>query len=193
MKNLLNIILVLLLIGAAVYITHRFFPKEKVITKTYQTTDTIWKDTVVYKQLPPPKPDTIIKTDTIIKYDNTENYFEKYVNLYQKFYRQNIYKDTLKNDSVAFISVYDVISENKIGSRKLTYKDRTPTVINKTIHKEIINQRKLFIGVEAGMNSLSPSVMYKDLNDVIYKAGYDVYGKNKGPRVGIYVSPSLIF
>jgi hypothetical protein len=186
-----NIIIILLLIGATFFVTKKFFCESKTVTKIEEIRDTIYQDSVVYKQLPAPEPDTIVQTDTIIKYNDTTNYFVKYAHLYQKYNRQKIYNDTLKSDSSAFISVYDIVSENSLQKRSFTYINRTPTEIHKTT--KIYNQRKLFIGTEAGINTIEPSVMYKDLNDIIYKVGYDVYGKEKGLRFGIYTSLSSVF
>jgi hypothetical protein len=191
MKTIKNIIVLIFFIALTFFITKKFFCKDKIITKTEQIRDTIYQDSIIYKELPTPNPDTIIQVDTIIKYNDSTDYFIKYAHLYQKYNHQKIYNDTLKNDSSAFISLYDIISENSLQYRKLTYINREPKIINKTTHKYIENKRKLFIGIESGMNLLEPSVMYKDLNDIIYKVGYDIYGKNNGLRFGIYLSPSL--
>lgn len=188
MNRILNIILIIVLVGIAVWVKSHFFPNEKVVTKTVTetVTDTVRRDSIVYSQLPAPDPDTIYLTDTLeIPPDSTLRY--EYTRLYNLFYSQYVYTDTLKDDTSAFIAVKDIISKNRfVATRGLTYQNRTPTQINKTIEKHIHNERKLFVGGQFGPSTGQASVMYKDLNDFQYMVGYD-FVNPKGLRLGIYV------
>jgi hypothetical protein len=194
MKNLGYIILTIILMAIAVWIKGKYFPNEvtKTKTKTITKVDTVYQDSLVYKQLPAPDPDTIklIDKDTItIPTDTT--IFERYADLFQKYHSQYIYDDTLKNDSSAFIAVHEIISKNRITRRELYYRNRSPvTVYNET---NIINQRKFFVGGVVGENVIEPRITYKDLNDIMYSVGYDFIGPEQGIRFGVQTSISGIF
>jgi hypothetical protein len=54
-------------------------------------------------------------------------------NILKEYYAKNIYEDKALDDSTALIIVKDTISQNKIWYRKVTYLDRTPTIINTTV------------------------------------------------------------
>lgn len=188
-----NILLVIVLIVAALAIKDWFFPREVVKTKTVTKRDTIWQDSIVYKQQPAPDPDTVVLRDTIIekvkepvssgKYNALAS---RFMELYNDHHSSNIYNRTLVDDSTALIEIKDTVRENRLKQYNFTYKDRTPTFIdNTTIIK---NQRKFFAGAQVGAHTLQPSLIYKDLNDNLYMAGYDFAGPGKGPRIGLYTS-----
>ncbi len=194
MKKLGSIALIILLIGTAIWIKGKFFPTEIVKTKTVTKTqvDTVYQDSIVYRDLPAPEPDTVIVVDKdTIKMPPDTTIFEKYADLFQKYHSQYIYEDTVKDDSSAFIAVHDIITKNKITRRELYYQNRTPT----SIYKEttIYNQRKWFVGAQFGMQTIQPTIAYKDLNDIIYSVGYNITGPEKGVRFGIRTSISSVF
>lgn len=194
MKTLRNAVVIIGLVVITYVVTRSFFPATQTIieTETVTNTDTIWNDSVVYKQLPPPDPDTIYLYDTVkIEMPPDSTIQIKYAELYQKYYSQYLYHDTLKNDTNALIVFEELVSENKPFNRNLTYKNRVPTVINNTTVVE--NQRKYFLGVEAGVDVIKPQFTYKDLNDIQYQIGYDLIGTEKGVRFGISASVGDLF
>lgn len=186
MKTTLKITAFIILIAAAVYITRRWFPSERVVTKTTTTVDTVWQDSVVYKQLPAPEPDTIIETDTIVRYKDSVNYFNEYRYLYKLYHQENVYNRTLKDDSTAYIYIEDRVKRNQLQDFSFKYVDRTPTVINKTIHKKIYNENKLFVGGQVGQHNIQPSIIYQTNKDMMYQLGYDFMSPS-GIRAGVYM------
>jgi hypothetical protein len=50
----------------------------------------------------------------------------------QAYFEKRYYTDTLKNDTDAFIRVDELITQNRISERELTFINRRPTVINNT-------------------------------------------------------------
>jgi hypothetical protein len=71
------------------------------------------------------------------------------------YFERHYYSDTLKNDSDAFIRVDELVTENLISSRELTFINRRPTeIINKVevIPKE--NERREF--------SFGAALLFKD-------------------------------
>lgn len=193
MKHIINILLVVILLITALAIQDRFFPREVVKTKTVTKRDTVWQDSIVHKQMPAPEPDTITVRDTIIeKVEKPVSAGEynalamRYMELYNKHYSSNIYNRTLVDDSTALIRIEDTVRKNKLEQYDFTYKDRTPTYIDNVT--TIKNQRKFFAGAQVGARTLQPSVIYKDLNDNLYMAGYNFAGPNEGFRIGLYTS-----
>lgn len=187
MRTILEIVLIIAVVMATIFIKNKFFSTKVTETVTIFKTDTIKDTTKIVKRLPAPEPDTIIKVDTVIIPDSSD-IFEQYAMLYQKHHRQNIYNPVLKDDTSAYMNLHFIVSQNKIqDSIDFTFKNRRPTVVNKTINKTIVNQRKLFIGSEFGVNSIQPSIMFKSKNDNIYKVGYDMI-KPRGVRIGFYTS-----
>lgn len=192
MKTIGNILLVAGLIVLALWIKGKYFPTTQTVVQTQTVTDTVWNDTIVYKQLPAPKPDTIYLYDTVkIKMPPDSTIQMEYAKLYQKYHSQYFYHDTLKNDTNALIVFEETISKNKPFNRNLIYQNRVPTEINNTTVIE--NQRKYFLGVEAGVDVIKPQFIYKDLNDIQYQVGYDLIGPEKGIRFGISVSVGGLF
>ncbi len=191
MKKIANILIIVILIALAVWVKGKFFPNKVTEIKTVTEVDTVYQDSLVYKKLPAPDPDTVVVVDKdTIEMPPDTVIFERYASLFQKFHSQYIYKDTLKNDTSAFIAVRDIVSKNKITHRELYYRNKAPTMI----HNEttIYNQRKLFIGAQFGMQTIQPTIAYKDLNDIVYSLGYDFTGPEQGVRFGIKTSISGI-
>lgn len=189
--KILKTIGVVSLIVLAIFIKDKFFPNTVTNTKTVTKTDTIRDTTTVVKQLPAPEPDTVVEVKEVPMPEDSSDLFDKYYQLYQEHHRQNFYDDVLKDDSVAFIRVEETVHGNKIVDRKLFYKNRKPTVVNKTIKETIIHRNRLFFGGEIGNSTIQPSVMFQTKNNMIYKVGYDL-SKPEGIRFGVYTSLSDI-
>jgi hypothetical protein len=192
MKYIIKAIVIIGLIAAAVFIKGKYFPTTETNTVTVTKTDTIRDTTQIIKKLPAPDPDTIIQVDTV-KMPDSSNIFEQYAMLYQKYHRQNVYNPVLKDDTSAYISLNFIVSQNKVqDSMDFTFKNRRPTVINKTINKTVVSQSKFFVGADFSLNTLQPSIMYKSKKDILYKVGYDFH-KPKGIRLGVYTSFQNVF
>lgn len=188
MNKVLNFLLIVGLIVVALWVKDKFFPTVKTVTETTTVMDTIWQDSIVYKQLPAPEPDTILQTDTVIEYKDSVNYFNEYRYLYALYNRRNVYNRVLKDDSSAYIRVEDTVHRNKLQRSSLMYRDRSPTIINQTTVKKIYRQRELYIGGEVGNQVAQPEVIYQDLNGYQYSIGYDMIGPEQGLRFGFKAS-----
>lgn len=120
--------------------------------------DTVWihKDSVVYSK---PK---IINT-VLVKYKerspeylpdtNYKNLVVQYNKLADKFLASNIYKDSLKIDSLGYVIVNDTISNNLLKKRSFVYNFKYPK-ITEYIPKKKRNQIYYGSGVVLGDQSL---------------------------------------
>ena len=98
--------------------------------------------------------------------------------LYLKdYYSKYVYKDTLKLDSLGYITIIDTITQNKIFSRNFDSQVLIPTT---TITNDIyLNKAKFFGGVSIGgnksqINFLSGDLLYKSKSDNVYGLGLGV-------------------
>lgn len=153
----------------------------KVDGKKYEVikrkTDTIYvfKDSIVYR------PGKKIPYQVLV---------EKFIYLPSKidtnavinaYFAKVVYKDTLKIDSVGYISVTDTLYKNKILGRSWAYKIQQKTIKDYTIVKEL-PRNQFYIGgsVLAGNNRVmaGPQVLWKTKTDNIYgvNAYVDPYG-----------------
>jgi hypothetical protein len=192
-KKLANILLVVVLIVAALAIKDRFFPSTVVKTKTVTVRDTVYHDTTIYRQLPAPDPDTIVKTktqhDTIRLLDSID-LVNRYLELYDNYYAKRYYSDTFQVDTSTRFVIQDTVTKNQIIYRDWQYNTRQATSINNITN---INQQtsRFLIGAEAGFRSVTPALIFQK-QDIYYKAGYSLGGPNPGVRIGIYTSLSNI-
>ena len=191
MKKALNIIIIIAIIFCALWVKDKFFPsvQTKVVTET--KTDTIYRDTVIYKQAKIPDPVIIHKVDTV-KLPPDTIIKKEYIDLYKKYHSILFYKDTLQVDKYSKMIINDSVSQNKIQSRNWKFKDNRPRVYNSEIITITKNTSQFFVGSDFGMRTIQPSVIYKSKNNIQYKIGYNLQDKNKGLRVGIYTSFSNI-
>ena len=101
------------------------------------------KTTIVYKDKHILIHDTLSLTNA-----DSAQIAEAYASLYTEYHSKKIYDDVLKDDSLAYIKLYEEVSQNAISNRKLEYQDKTPVIkITNTV-----TERKFSIigGLEAG-------------------------------------------
>ncbi len=122
-----------------------FFDKAKEPKSTTTIIrDTVWvhTDSTVYT-----KPQ-IIKTIPVIYTERTKEYIpdtnynklvKQYNQLADKFLASNIYKDSLKIDSIGHIYVKDTVSNNLLKGRSISYSLKYP-IINNYIPIKLKNQ-----------------------------------------------------
>ena len=117
--------------------------------------------------------------------------------LANKYYSQNLYKDSIQlKDStgkrVGIVNLEDIISENQIKSRKPSYQLTFPTTTNTiTITKYSPNKAKFYIGsyIEGGQknifNQVGLGLAYSSKKDALWTltAGYDF--NQKGVMYGV--------
>lgn len=180
MKNVsLNNILVLIaiLIGLGIYIDLRrsgvLFGSDTIVSS----------DTIVVNlppqtiQLPPGQPINIVNNPVPQNVDTGA--------ILKSFFREVTYLDSLDNDTVKIL-LKEVISENSIRSRQLTWKLKVP--LTTTINH--INEKKgqLYFGGIATVRdgvSLAPSIGYKNKKDWYMFGSYDPW--NKTIQGGYYI------
>lgn len=94
----------------------------------------------------------------------------QYLELSRNYSARNIYKDTLKLDSLGFVYITDTLQYNTLSKRKYHYSYQIP-VITKIIQEP--PRRQVYIGGGIAMNAkLTPQVnagfLYKNKRDQIY-------------------------
>lgn len=160
MKIKFNKIVIIILI-VTIVLMRMFQPKPtdlkeyiKIGGKKYELlskkVDTFYIDTTTYiaPYVPKPQPPIIIKVPIEIP-QNVDT-----LAILKKYYAKNIYKDTIKIDSIGFAYINDVVSENKITSRFAKFNYKIPVITNTSIAKEPpVN--KVFIGGELGINRIN--------------------------------------
>ncbi len=167
-----------------------FFDKPKVDTVVVR--DTTWEvhDSLIVKKVP--IKETIYDIDTLTlppQYIADTNYpklkaqFDELVKMHLS---KNIYADTLKLDTLGYVSIADTIQENKLQNRGIHYNYKIPTITEKiTITKQAPKRNQLYVG--AGINTnkalmpqaVEAGLILKTKRDQIYglKAGSDINGQ----------------
>jgi NADH:ubiquinone oxidoreductase subunit 5 (subunit L)/multisubunit Na+/H+ antiporter MnhA subunit len=140
---------------------------EKIKTEVVHDTITYEVEKVIFKPVA-----SIVDTfyvDSIIYTTDTTKCLETLKNTLYELHAERSYNDTLKNDSIAFVSVFSKVKQNKLTYQKLTYRNNAPTVINTFVDK----RNELYYGggiSSTGMVNLG--LMYKTKKDVIYGVSY---------------------
>lgn len=183
MKKFISYIIIGVLIVAIIILQQcRRDPEPEVISVV--THDTIPGDSIPYEVLLP-KPYPIFKDtgSTKWKYKDVDT-----CAILADYYAEYYYQDTLKDDTSALVIVNDVVTENRLQSRKLTFQNRRPTMINTTItNYGEMPAHKIYLG--AGLNNsvvnfddntlgLTANVLWVTKNRWAYEANYDVFHKN---------------
>lgn len=136
--------------------------------------------------------DTILESS--VQYLPSEDYNELYYqfnSLKESLLSKNIYKDSLKIDSLGYIKVVDTIQRNQIIGRSyitdLKIPEKTITIVNTVFPKP---KRQLYIGggVEsdntAVIRQINAGLMYKNKQDQLYGL-YGGLNTSGGWSVGI--------
>lgn len=182
-KSFVNLLVVLMIIAGVVFLTRKYFP----VVNTTTTTDTIWSDTIkITEYIPRPYPVYIdtSKTDTVYIPTNDSLLRRLYLDLHQKYYSTYHYNDTIKNDSIGLGILKADITKNTPILYNFTYLNRVPTTIINTTN--IYHQNELFIGVEVGLNSFSPGLIFSSKKGYLIGGNYDVL--NNQINIGAYVN-----
>lgn len=188
-KNFIPLILgILVLILILERCNNKPITQEPTIITKIDTVFTI-KDSIVYRT---PKPIKIIIRDTLpteyVQVSNQEcdSLRESYISLAKRFTAQNIYKDTLKLDSVGQVVVNDTTYLNELVGRSYEYKYSIPT-ITKTITiitpQKPKNQLYFGGGLEGNktniINQINAGLLLKNKKDQIFgiTTGIDITGQ----------------
>lgn len=197
MKTFWNIVLIIVIVFIAIKVKDKFFPNTSIITQTVTdtivTTDTIYKDSIVYTQLPTPNPDTVVEVhmDTTHVFVDSAECEDSLAHLYNRYYSQYFYFDTVVDNSELRVKFGEIISQNQPVYRELSYQILRPAVINNTT--TINSQREFYLGVEFGVQTFQPTFTYQSLNDFQYSVGYDLVGQERGIRFGVHARLSHLW
>ena len=168
--------------------------QEPIIVTKIDTVFTI-KDSIVYRI---PKPIKIIIRDTLpqefteVSKQECDSLRESYISLAKRFTAQNIYKDTLKLDSVGQVVVNDTTYLNELVGRSYEYKYSIPTItktITITTQQKPKNQFYIGGGVQGNkiniINQINAGLLFKNKKDQIFigQGGIDITGQ---VNYGIY-------
>jgi hypothetical protein len=132
-----------------------------------QKRDTVYKDTTIYKTEYVPK---YIKGDTEyipvpVDVDTTE--------ILKEYFSKVTYKDTIDYETYGNIIINDIISQNKIFSRKPVFNLKLPTITETTTVKEL-PKNQLYIGGGIGvdkvdiLNQAKLGLLWKTKQDKIF-------------------------
>jgi hypothetical protein len=189
MKNVLKIVLAALIgILAGEFIFRSCFPNKDGGVSIQ--IDTVYQDSVVHVTVVG-KPYPVVRDTGSIQYYplvvDTAEIFAAYGALHGLFYTKNIYCDTLKNDSAAFIALHDTIFKNELQARSLVYQNRTPTYyITKTLREP--EKSQWYVGADVtglrGNVGADASILFIN-KGVAYRYAYSpLVGEHS---LGIYV------
>jgi hypothetical protein len=148
----------------------RIKPKNDTITTIILKYDTIVKQIPTYT----PKWNTkIIRDTTYLKSINIDTSY-----VLGDYYSTYYYKDTIK-DSTLTLYINDSVSENKIKSRKPSYKF---VKLEKTINNVVlINKNEFYVGLglvgsKSGINFFGPELLLRTKGKQVYGVGVGIDG-----------------
>ncbi len=95
----------------------------------------------------------------------------------------NTYGDTLQNDSLAFIAIYDTTQGQLLNRRKEI------KIYGKTIYNEKVVQIEkpewhFHVGTYGGVNSFTPNIIYTSKKNLELGGGYDILQKQARIYIG---------
>lgn len=171
-KNFINIVIAILLVIILIETCKR---PEGSVEQPKVVRDTTWviKDSTIHS-----KPTVIIRENadsTIIKqYLPDTNYAKllaQYNTLVNNYLGRTIQQDSLKIDTIGYVTIRDTIQTNTIVGRDFTYNLRYPT-IKETIITPAKKVNQFYIGgslegTKLGLTSINAGLLYKSKRDQI--------------------------
>jgi len=148
--------------------------------------DTVWvnhTDTVPGKpHIVYTKPEEV--PPTFVPDTNCVRLRKQYTDLLDLYFRKNVYKDTLKVDSIGFVYVTDTLARNKLTNRMFSYNLKYP-IITKTITLPPPSRNQLYIGGSLQGSLINPvsqinaGIMLKNKKDQLYGiyTGINIHGE----------------
>lgn len=104
---------------------------------------------------------------------NYQKLVVQYQNLLQLYLTKNIQKDSLKIDSIGYVSVTDTVTKNLIANRKFSYNLKYPVITNTiTLPPKPRNQLYIGGGIQGNQTSLvnqfNAGLLWKNKKDQIF-------------------------
>lgn len=195
-------IAIFILFGVIIWQTCRKKPIDEQPPIMVTKLDTIYRNSQA-ETLYIPIPDTIEVTKELpVEYLPDTNYAklkDQYDALAKKYLARKDYKDTLKLDSIGYVTLSDTIEKNEIAGRQFSYSYKLPTII-KTIEitKQAAPKNQVYVGgtisseLPLQIKSFDANAFLKNKKDMLYgaKVGIDLNGHmNYG--VGVYFKIKL--
>lgn len=166
-----------------------------------QPTEVIHRDTI-YSQntvtLPSYQPPIIVESSRPVMSQserifyrpdtNYANLLQQYERIIDKYFAQNIHRDSIPLDSVGYVLLNDTVSQNKIWARGVKYNYTIPEY-KTTITRTNPPRRQIYVGAgiygdqNFGINRIDLGVLYKNRKEQIFilKPSYDL---KDGPGLG---------
>lgn len=172
MEKTKNIIILVLLIILAIFVETRKEEPAKpnvVIRKEYDSIPWVF-------QAKNPAPET----KTLIKYIRVKEKTKIDSEAIYKAYISKVkYAQVLKNDSIAYIKLDQVISQNRVISQHLVYVPKRPTLYSETIIKNKTPAIRILTGVSV-MGGIQKMYIFGELGlltrkDDLFRIGYDPF------------------
>ena len=185
MKRLLEILGVVLVIVAVIFIQRKYFPTVEM----QSTTDTVYTthtDTITIVKLVPYKES--LPPDTIFIPADTSELLAMYRTLHQDFYTKRYYSQNYKVDSIGTATVKGRVFMNRLDSLQFNYNLRPATVINNTIISPSYNS--IFVGVDYNKGIIR-NISFNQKNRYIYKVGYNL--SSSSIELGVSVNINKLF
>lgn len=198
MEKLKNI-LILILIGVGIFLwvtrPQKVDLKEyiKIGGKKYELLsskiDTVYKDTIIYKDNYIPSPPKIVKEVVEIPADVDT------LAILTDYYQKYVYNDTITNidgeGSMAFIK--DTVTQNKIVSREAKFNIKNKT-ITETITVKEPERTKVFVGGglefgtnNFGLNGASAGFLVKPKNDKVFRLDLGAFNTPESEKITPYI------
>ena len=145
---------------------------------TLRIIKTVYKDTIIIKEVPKPYPVEVIK---IYEFEIPAEIDS--LGIFLAYMSKNIYHRTLMDDSTALISIIDTVHQNQLWGSRLEYRNRQPVTIHETyiIHPPPDPRFQLYAGGFVAGNQdyfgAGPAIFAKTKRDHLYGLGYDAINK----------------
>jgi len=178
-KHFLSLIIVLLI---GVMIIERCSQKIQPPVKPIIVRDTVWTERTgtvnTVPQLVSSIPYPVDRLTKEIQYLPDTNYHKlllQYQTLLALYLVKNIQKDSLKIDSIGYVSITDTVTKNLIANRKFSYNLKYPIITN-TVTLPYKSRNQLYIGgsIEGNpinmVNQINAGLLWKNRKDQIFGA-----------------------
>jgi hypothetical protein len=168
MKNIIPILIIIILIQALFL----YKDQSEIITSTTIVTDTSYveipKETIKYV----PRKE-IVEIPIYIEEDIDT------LSILKDYYSTYFYSDTVNISTYGNIIIQDTLTKNSIVFREITPNLVIPVITN-TITNNVYEKPKFhyFIGAQAGVDFLAPTVYFQDKKGRLYGVGVNLYDKN---------------
>lgn len=191
LKDVIIVVLILLVFFKGKYKLPdpKIVTVEKIIDHFHDST--IYVNTFHTETIKP----TITKIPQVLQPDSNDAVLRKQYNkLLELYASKSVTSDTLKIDTLGYVSVLDTVQFNKLMNRKYSYKiNAKERIITTTITQPYKPNNQVYVGGELGwgtgqqnaLNSAGIGLMFKNKKDNVLKIGGDYNFTLKSPEIKI--------